>query len=602
VKRAAGVVSLLLTLSACGAAPPPSARAADTARAKLERTTLWCAETRLSARGHVCIRPLSSDEQRHRSLSLRLEVEAGLPVRLSRVNGRGFADPDDNGCVEHRYRFESGYVTESTGYGRDGTVCDRSLYTAQATQLSHVDAWGRPDFSRERLHTKMLLSFDANGMVVAQRPLASDGTPTTIQQASELRYERDALKLEKSVCYFDAGGKATRNAFGIHCWRSERDQFGGELKRSAWDETGKPAVGGEGAHSYVRQFDRYGNLVRQTALDVDGKPVTLESARCPVLSYVRDEFGALLGVDCLDGSGKPARFDDGNSAWRATPDARGLPREYRYFDEQGNAFAPKWGYARLEVERDALGHIVERRYFTAEDRPGQQKDGPPVTRGTFNHQHLEVVRNNLSDGGSPWHHKGCAALSYEYDEFRQITRSTCRGANGKPALSWSNVATTISRYDARGLLVETQYLGADGKPIDSDDGYQRKLFTYDARGVDGKARHFKASGAELTLRRFAILWVKPPLADGFWAAPSRALAVKTIETAQRELLSGTSWYRALMVYGDDKVYPGNPGDTGYLNLDTVYAAVRAVLEPLKVGEYSRIVEMPYGLAIYLRTE
>jgi hypothetical protein len=566
------------------------------------RTTLLCADARLSSRGQICIRPLSAEEQRHRTLSLRLELEAGVPVRMWRINGRGFLESDDDGCVEHRYRFENGSIAESTGYRRDGTVCDRTLYTERATQLSMVDAWGRPEFSRERLHTKMRLSFDDQGMVIGQRPQASDGSPTTLQRASELRYERDALKLEKSVCYFDAQGKPIVNSVGIHCWKSERDAFGNELVRSAWDERGAPAVNAEAVHRFVKEFDRYGNLTKQSALDVAGKPVSLETARCPQLRYQRDDFGSLLGVDCLDGAGKPTSFDEGNAMWRTTPDARGMPREYRYFDQYGNALAPKCGYARLELQRDELGHVIERHFFLADDRPGQQKDGPPVTRSALNAAHLEIMRNNLSDTGRSWSYRGCASYQYDYDQFRQLVRSTCLGHDGKPTLSWDNVATTLSRYDARGLVVETRYLDADGKPIDSDDGYQRVVYDYDARGVDSKARHFKVDGSELELARFAILWVRPPLADGLWPAPSRALALQTIEKARRELLAGMPWESALSRYGDEKVYAVNPGDTGYLNLPSLFPVVRAALERLGVGEYSPIVEMPYGLAIYLRTE
>lgn len=599
--RRVSLLSLALLVSGCAAATSSSTSHVASASSETQLQSLLCAETRLSARGQVCVRPLSAEEQRHRSTSLRLELEAGVPVRLRRVNGRGFPDADDDGCVEYRYRFEDGYVAESTGYRRDGTICDRSLYSARATHASFVDEWGRPDFQRERLHTKMQRTFDADGMVVAQRPLASDGTPTTLQGANELRYERDALKLEKNACYFDARGKAMRDSVGIHCWRYERDRFGNELRRSAWDEHGKPAVTAEGVHAFVKVFDRYGNVLEQVVLDASGKLVTLETARCPKLSYHRDDFGTLLGTDCLDGTGNSTRFNEGNAMWRTTPDARGLPREYRYFDERGDPISPSYGYFRLELERDDWGHIVQRRFFGADGSAGQKK-GAPVTRSTWSPRHLEVARDNLGESGRPSPHRGCATTRYEYDQFRQMVRSTCLDHDGKPALSWDNVGTTLSRYDARGLLSETQYLDAAGKPIDSESGYQRIDYDYDARGVESKARHFKADGSQVRLRRFASLWVRPPLADGLWPAPSRALVVQTVETARRELLAGMPWETALLRYGDEKVYPGNPGDTGYLNLATLFPVIRAALERLQVGEYSHIVEIPYGLAIYLRTE
>jgi hypothetical protein len=599
VRRLFALAWVLLANGCVASAPPAGASAA--AAAAPARSTVLCADTRLSARGHVCIRPLSADEQQRRAFSARLELEGGVAVRMWRLNGRGFFEPNDDGCIEYRYRFEEGYVAESVGYRRDGTVCDRTLYRQRATTLSLVDAWGRPAFRSERLHTAMRLGFDEQGMVVNQRPLASDGSATTVQLAAELRFERDSKRLEKRACYFDEQGRAIKNTGGVHCWSYERDQFGNELERAAWDEQGKPTTASDGAHRFVKVFDRYGNLLRQTALGLDGKAVSTRTSHCPMLIYHRDEHGSLVGVDCRDGAGKPHRFDKGHAAWRGTPDAFGLQRETRYFDVDGALFLPGTDYARVELTRDRFGHVVERRFFLADGSPGQH-EGPPVLRVEWNAQHLEIKRTNLDQHGGPWRHRGCVSMDYEYDRFRQPVRSTCRGPEGEPALSWDNVATTVSRYDQRGLLVETTYLDTAGKPIDSRRGYQRKLYSYDARGVDSKARHFKADGSEIQLPRFSVLWVRPPLADGFWPAHSRALALETIETARRELLAGMSWWAALTRYGDEKVYAVNPGDSGYLDLRTVHAVARDALEPLQVGEYSAIIEMPYGFALYLRTE
>jgi hypothetical protein len=600
VKRT--VLLLSLALPSCAAAPIGTAQvAARVATPAPTPESIWCAETRLSAHGHVCIRPLTTEEVRHRSVSFRLELKDGMAVRKQRLNGRGFLDADDDGCVEYRYRFEDRWVAESTGYRRDGTVCDHTLYTERASLMSLVDAWGRPDFDRERRYTQMRFAFDADGMVVEQRPLASDGTPTTLQGAQLVRIERDQLKLERSTCYFDLQGKPMTDHTGVQCWKSERDAAGNELRRSVWSTTGA-ATTSEGVHVFVKEFDRYGNVMRQTALGLDGKLVSVATARCPSLVYHRDELGTLLGSDCLDEAGRPARFADGYAMWRTSPDARGLPREYRYFDEQGRPVTSKAGYARLELLRDEQQHITERRFFLADGRAGQTKDGPEVTRAEWSPEHLEVARKNLSSDGRPWRYRGCASFDYEFDAFREAVRATCRGYEGQPALSWNHVATTRYKYDARGLQVEVQYFDADGKPIDSDDGYQRIVYGYDAVGADARARFFKADGAELHLRRFSILWVRPPRADGLFPGVSREAALHTIETAQRELAGGMAWEAALLRFGDEKVSAINPGDTGYLNLENVYAGARVVLESLEVGQYSRITELPYGFAIYKRTE
>jgi hypothetical protein len=99
-----------------------------------------------------------------------------------------------------------------------------------------------------------------------------------------------------------------------------------------------------------------------------------------------------------------------------------------------------------------------------------------------------------------------------------------------------------------------------------------------------------------------VLWVRPPRSDGFWPGPSRALAVAKIERVERELAAGMPWIAVLQRFGDDKVRAANPGDFGYLDLSSVYPVLREALEPLAVGQYSPIIEVPHGLALYLRTE
>lgn len=587
--------------SSCGAPAVVEPAAPASGANAPKRTVQLCADLRMSARGQQCIAPLRPEEQRHRSFTARLELEAGQVLRFQRLNGRGALEPDDEGCVEFRYRYDGEYIAESVGYRLDGTICDRSLWTDRATRLSYVDEWGRPDFSRDRVHTAMLLDHDTNGMVIRQRPLGADGQPVTLSLAGEVRFQRDAARLEQRICYFDGQGKPIKNAGGVHCWTYDRDRFGNDLVQQAWDEQGAPAAGADGVHRFVRVFDGYGNLVRRSAFGVDGNPLTIERSHCPAIAYHRDEFGFLLGADCRDEADRAARFDEGNSYWRSTPDRDGRVRESRYFDASGRLMTSDVGYARVELERDAHGHVTQRRFFLADGTPGQT-DGPSAIRYEWNAQHLEVRRSFWSASGRPGLLNGCASLDTEHNQFRRASRQICRDADGKPTLSSDKVSITEWSYDARGQLAETRHLDVAGRPIDSKRGFFKKVHRYDARGLESGSQHFKVDGSELKLPRYSVLWVRPPLSDAFWPASSRERALLEVETAHRELLAGLPWHAALVRHGDEKVYAALPGDSGYLNLDTLWPALRAVLQPLAVGEYSRIVEIPYGLAIYQRTE
>jgi hypothetical protein len=588
-------------LSACAGAGTSSVVPSVAAKAEAAPSVQVCAEFLTGAKGLLCVRPLSVDEQRHREVSYRLESEHGRVTRRARLNGRGFAEPDDKGCSEHRYRFDGEYMAETIGYRPDGVVCERVLYSERATRASFVDAWGRPEFNRERLNVGARYARDAMGLIVNVWPLAADGSATTIMLASELRNERDALGNITRTCFFDAQGKPIKNSMGVHCRTFRVDEFGSYVEEGALDEQGRAVSVSEDTYQRAWQHDAYGNLVRSTALAADGKPVSATVTWCPVQVLHRDAFGFLLGKDCLDGAGRPSHFDEGNASWRATPDQRGRAREYRYFDGRGNLFESSFGYARIELDRDSLGHVTERRYFRGDGSPGQD-DGPAIEHYDWSEAHLIVKRTYLGKSRGLGSFKGCASLSYEHDEFRQQVRQTCRDYDGKPARSRENISTTVTRWDARGLVAEVSYLDAAGKVVDSRSGYARKLYSYDPTGTQETVQHSKANGGELDLRRYAVLNVKPPHADGFWPAPSRAAAVARIEKASRELAAGMPWMMALQRFGNDKVYAVNPGDTGFLSMSTVYPAARDALEPLRVGEYSRIVELPYGLLVYRRTQ
>lgn len=594
--------ALGLTLLGCSVAPVVRPVApSSSSPLPVERTIQLCADTRMSARGQVCIAPLRPEEQTHRAFTARLELEGSHVVRLERLNGRGAPDPNDEGCVEFRYLFDGEYIASSVGYRLDGTVCDRTLWSQRATRLTHVDQWGRPEFSRDRLYTGMLLEHDANGMVIRQRPFGADGQPAPMSLAFEVRIERDTMQLERRTCNFDAHGKPIKNASGVHCWTYERDRFGNDLVQQAWDESGKPVANGDGVHRIVKELDRYGNLVRRRMFGLDGAPLTADSSLCASLVYHRDEFGFMIGTDCRDGADRPALFDEGNASWRSTPDHLGQARETRYFDARGNLLTTDMGFARVELDRDTFGHIIERRFFLADGSSGQ-KDGPAVIRYTWNAQHLEVRRSFFGASGQPGAFKGCAATENEYNQYRQAVRQTCRDENGKAALSTEGVSITTWSYDDRGLLSETRYSDPSGRPVDSKRGFAKKLYRYDGRGVESGSRHFKADGSELKLPRYSVLWVRPPLSDAFWPRPSRAQALLDIESAHRELLAGMPWHAALVRYGDERVYARSLGDSGYMDLDTLWPALREALAPLQVGQFSRVVEIPYGLAIYQRTE
>jgi hypothetical protein len=108
------IASALLGLGGCAASA--AAPAARPALAKSpEFSAKLCADKYLTAHGPACLRFVSAEEQAHRETSFRYWYQAGLVVRAERITGRGFPTTDDDGCSEHRYRYQAGEIAESTG-------------------------------------------------------------------------------------------------------------------------------------------------------------------------------------------------------------------------------------------------------------------------------------------------------------------------------------------------------------------------------------------------------------------------------------------------------------------------------------------------------
>ena len=591
--------AVLGTLVACQAAHP--AKPAKTAEVTPMRSEL-CSYWGMTSHGPVCIQQATLEDQRHRAQTLRFEYEGANVARRILLNGRGGLEEDDDDCSEYRYRYRQGTLIESTGYGRDGTVCDHTLYSDAAGTASLVDAWGRPSASSENPYTQEKYERNAAGFSTRVRFYGRDGSPVKAAiGAHEFRYERDAQGRQIAFCDFDERGQATTNNNDVHCGRDRFDERGNTVETAFFDVNGRPCESRVGIHRVLNEYDAFGNNTGKRFVGLNGAPISIENGSCAALRFQYDDRGFRTAGDCLDGSGHPARWREGNASWRSSPDAQGRPREYRYFDPEGNPFENSSGCARYELDRDDAGHVTEWRYFLANGTPGQKR-GPAVIRVELNAQNLEVRRRFFAASAQPVAFRGCVSTETEYDEFRQVTRSTCRDAEGKLAAGYDGAAVTERSYDARGLLLEKRFYDAARQPGRTQDGLAREIPTLNAQGFEVSSALFAADGSKLHLTRYRRLSVNVAQPDEFWPARTREASLARIETARAKLLAGLDFTRAMHEYGDDRVDAIHPGDTGYQNPSRFYSAARVVVEPLAIGQYSEIVELPFGFTLYQRTE
>ncbi|HET7544313.1 MAG TPA: peptidylprolyl isomerase [Polyangiaceae bacterium] len=598
--RRAHWLGLSSVLLACQAAVP--AKPATPAALAKPRQIVLCKDWSHTSHGPVCVWELTEEEQRHSGMTSRFEYEAGVVVRRVNLNGRGGREADEDDCSEYRYRYQQGAVVESTGYGQDGTVCDHTLFAAGASSAQLVDAWGRQVASSERMFTQERYERNAAGFLMRTRYFGRDGSPVSAPYtAHEVRFERDAHGRQTRRCFFDERGQATSNVYNVHCVNSVYDERGKLLENTFFDVHDQASESYIGSHRVKYDYDAFGNLTREQYLHLDGTPISTGDASCATVRYQYDERGFRSGADCLDGAGRPARWRQGNASWRASPDAQGHTREYRYFDSDGNPFERDSSYARYELDRDAAGHVTEWRYFLANGKPGQRR-GPAIARSERNAEQLEVRRRFFDASGEPTTLSGCAVLETEYDQFRQRIRSTCRGANGELSANNDGTAITEWSYDAQGSVLETRFYDVKRRLGRSSDKLARQKSILNALGIETSSTRLAADGSVLQLPRFRALSVAVAQHDELWPARTRQASLSRIEAARAQLLAGLDFTRALYQFGDETVDTIHPGDIGYHDPQHFYSAARLAVEGLAVGQLSEIVEVPYGFQLYQRTE
>src|SRR5262249_8012665 len=158
------------------------------------------------------------------------------------------------------------------------------------------------------------------------------------------------------------------------------------------------------------------------------------------------------------------------------------------------------------IDRDAFGRVLEYRYFLANGTPGQSA-GPAVVHYVRS-KDGQVTKETYSNQ-EPVSYKGCAAVAFRYDEFRQLVERTCFNPKGEPAADQDGVASTHYRYDARGFLAERSFHAASAELVNASSGFAKAVFERDPQGTELSARHFRADGSELKLPRFRAVLLHP---------------------------------------------------------------------------------------------
>jgi hypothetical protein len=561
-----------------------------------------CADFSVNQAGPHCLRLLTPDEARQRNHAWRLTYEGGRVVRAAAQNGLGHFSANRYGEVEYAYVYDRGYLIERRAFDRSANLLERSRYSRDWTRVDYVDEWGRPKIHGDSYYISEVRVLDRDGFVAETQYIGLDGLPAKSELGSYVdRHDRDAAHRISRTCHFDATRKPRLNRWGIHCSELDRDGLGNVTVERFLDEERRPTENIIGRHRLQTSLDAYGNTAREVWYGLSGSPYrwTDTPGRCSTVVY-HVLGGALVGGDCLNEQGGPARFVEGSTYWRDTVDSLGRTKESRSLGPDGAPMAiPSAALVILEFGKNDF--VTERRFFLGSERPGQNA-GPAIVRYVPEEHGLVKFESYFDAAKHQTTHWGCAHRQFEYDGYRQLTKVACLDTQRRPARDHTGTSARHYTYHPNGLLAELRLFDVDGHPAENRDGFSRSTIHYDAQGTETARLFYDLKQQPVALRRFRAIHARLFPAMSGRTSEEREKVVSRLEKARARLIAGEDFEQVALRYADVPVSIKNPGDLGYCNIQKIDSLARQALEPLNVGEISALVEIPGGFFVYQRLE
>lgn len=294
---------------------------------------------------------------------------------------------------------------------------------------------------------------------------------------------------------------------------------------------------------------RGGRLVRMEsisgsgALDKESETSTIQYDGKRVAGWVNtNRNGVVKGssewaeggvwVRHLDAKGRPrvSQKKSTVSGLKRTFDARGRVLSFTYVNSAGNPTEQE-GVYMVQKERNAIGAVVEERYFGFGDAPVSGPAGahrvvhevdehgvdlairyydangqPTLAQGV----HLERLKNDangnlletryfdMQGAATRSEYFGAAIVRRTRDAHGNVASVALFDAQGRPVVGVTHFAVRTRRFDAQDLPIEWAYFGTDGAPLRLKDlGNAILRQTRDARGNVIVERFYDERGAPM---------------------------------------------------------------------------------------------------------
>lgn len=296
------------------------------------------------------------------------------------------------------------------------------------------------------------------------------------------------------------------------------------------DNRNTPVMDSNGIYGMAYEHNENGQVTRITYLDADGKPMQTRHGDAARISEF-NEKGETVGCEYLDLNGERTNGPEGYS--RMTVEYQnGNPVLVSYFDRQDRPINVDGIYAKIKMEFDSQGFMVECSFFDTKDEPAYNESGVHGFRNQYDERGNAVESVYFDENGTiclstdgyaiqvmqydekdrvvygvfqdvegepiPDRSSGECALQIEYTEDGNLARLIVMDENDEPVINRYGYAALAYVYNEDGYPIRVDYYDAQGELYCGERNYTSCLYGYDERGNRTDVIYLDAEGRRIS--------------------------------------------------------------------------------------------------------
>jgi hypothetical protein len=191
---------------------------------------------------------------------------------------------------------------------------------------------------------------------------------------------------------------------------------------------------------------------------------------------VRDKHGNLIERSFFSGNERPVLLNDGYAKVTAKYDGLGNQVETSYLGTDGQLVLHKNGFAKRTAKFDERGNEIEAAFFDKDSRPVLTQYGYAKKTARHDERGNEIETAFLGLDGQQ-----IAKSTAKFDERGNMVETSYLDKEDQPVLRGNGYARVAYKFDNRGNRFEIAYFGTDGQPVLTREGVAKVTFEFDER-------------------------------------------------------------------------------------------------------------------------